>query len=374
MKTPLVYFILAGLVFCSNPQTVSAQHGFWYPQSTFQYQSVQPILTQPTMPQSTIHATQPSFAQQPFTVVDPTYPTAPIYVEPFQPVAPSVIIGGEYESLPMESVTENYEIELGGDVFIESVPGETILDMPLVENSLNVENSSEIILDGEVAETGETSATDANIEDMQRQAQRDAAELMLKLDDKVNGMEESLNELRQRVESLAEPKIELEPADDKKESLDDQLDKVAAARKKLRTSMEKKLESQKRTIDAMATKIRELEESRAASREQATNADIVRLEADIKRALEALQSRPSDSGAVPNKQLRRQLDQIAEIVEREVQESIREERERIVRSVIRQATLEMEKAKTKTNDDEKERPRRGRRKHSDDDDDERLQN
>lgn len=107
--------------------------------------------------------------------------------------------------------------------------------------------------------------------------------------------------------------------------------------------LNQRLQTQAEQIASLTKTIADLQKAQNNAAGQTDNQEaLLRLQADLKKAIARLQSgskQPSDKNA--QAQLDERLTAIGKLVEREVQRSIREEKDRIVRSIIRQATREI---------------------------------
>ncbi len=359
-----IFLLMAALLCSVTSEQLSAQQGdpFWYPQNT---QPMYPVFEEPHFQSQLVYPSQTfHFPHTVNPVLDSSYPqiigdvVVPADIQTF-PNAPPAIIHGQY---PIEVIEAPVQVENMAPAELE----------PVLENGLD-EGSDE-----------SESPSDMSIEELENQSQFDTGRKIIEIVGQIKGLEEevarSVDATSARLDSLQETVVQSDDqirqqvsqlenridqlikeqqmtADKPKlPSVDnEELDELEKSRKKLKKRLEEKLKRQADQIDSLTTKLRKMEEANKANNSISQEA-FKQLHADFRKMVEANEStkdRKSNKNAQAN--LDKKIEQIGKIIEREVQESIREHRERIIRNIIKQAADELRQRKDRRKDKSKDR-------------------
>lgn len=335
-------FLLAVTLFGATSDQGMAQHGdgFWYPQPSYAPHYIQgqfPIEYELVAP-----SVYPYPQNAPINAID-----APHHIGPVEfpmgsvTLAPGEIIHGGFPIEPSTAplVAPAAVIPHSTDIGIDNDSSPSDITIETLEQQALVENGSKILeIVGQIEGLEErvernNDQTDARFDTLESTLKQSAVEI-----------QNQLQSLELRIDSLVQEKSIESEEPILPDERDDQIAELKKQSQRLKNRLEKKLKQQAEQIDALTTKLRDLE---AANLNQKANSEEAfnRLQVEYSRALEDYENQQKNKTNRARSNLDKKIEQIGKIIEQEVQESIREHRERIIRNVIRQATEELRKKK-----------------------------
>lgn len=336
------------IVWLTSINGVDAQDAFWYPQ--------------PVQPSYPIYESVPYGGH-----AVPHYPHCPSVVVPHHSGVPQVgaIVTQEFgsfeiiQSSPSTIVPHTQIIEPAVEM---SIP-EIAPPIPVIE--IETEESSDDNVE---------SPSDMSIEELEKQSRSNSGQRFLEIEGQIEGLRDTVAEsnakVNSRLNSLAES-LERSQVQNREQMMQLQkevnelvdrgvnengkrVEKLLNSSEKEKRKLVEQLKAQADQIERLNRQLREMDEQLRAQKKSMSSKKIERLQAELEKAIESVEAERRRGNRNARPDLDRIMEQMSRVIEKEIKDSINDQRERIIRNLIREANRELQdkkKRKKKSDDD-----------------------
>lgn len=314
--------IASAMAWLTTINCVNAQDAFWYPQ--------------PTQPAYPVYESIPYHGSN----FAPSYSHCPPINSSYQHYIPQteVVVPQSFGTIEIIQTPSNFIPH--AEIVQPSIEiGTPDIAPPLPNGESNTE---------EIADEFIESPSDISIEELEAQSRSNDGQRFIEIEGQIEGLRDTMaqsnSEINSKLESLEESMMQ------SKAENREQLEKIQRQMNKL---VDRNTDRNDRQVEKLLASL-EKEKRELEERLQIQAAMIEQLQAELKNVMESVRDQGARRGnRNPRADVDRIMDQMSEIIEKEIKNSIRDQRERIIRNLMKEVNRELqEKKKRKKKSDE----------------------